>query len=112
MRDAGILDTGIEIHESGIRESGIGNRESGYGIRDMGIWGYGDQGYEFRNNAHPRSRLQCFAESELTAHVSVNPSCWIRDQGYALRLLSDELYWSTCKRVSPTFSVRFAVDGW
>ena len=44
MRDAGILDTGIEIHESGIRESGIGNRESGYGIRDMGIWGYGDMG--------------------------------------------------------------------
>ena len=33
-------------------------------------------------NPNPRSLSQCFAESELTAHVSVNPSYWNRDTGY------------------------------
>ena len=31
---------------------------------------------------NPRSRLQCSAESELTAHVSVNPSWGNRDKRY------------------------------
>ena len=49
---------------------------------------------------------------DKVAHVSVNPSCWNRDKRNSLRLLSDELYWSACERVTPTLRVRFAVDGW
>ena len=30
----------------------------------------------------------------------------------SLRLLSDQLYWSACERVTPIFSISFAVDGW
>jgi len=62
-------------------------------------------------NPNPRSPSQCFAESELTAYVSVNPSCWNRDKRNSLRLLSDQLYWSACERVTPIFSISFAVDG-
>ena len=37
---------------------------------------------------------------------------WNRDKRNSLRLLIDELYWSACERVTPTFRISFAVDGW
>ena len=49
-------------------------------------------------------------KSELTAHVSVNPSCWNRDKRKSLRLLSDELHRPTCERATPILYVWLTDD--